>query len=530
MKLFVSLSLGVALGFSSIAQAADAPPHPVERPNVIVIMADDMGFSDLGCYGGEIQTPHLDRLAAEGLRFSHFYNCGLCGPSRASLMTGLHPHQVGIANWTGLLNDRCVTVFQLLHRAGYATCAVGRLDMVTAETWHDPANIGRCVDRFFGTTGHRGPGNYFKNVRNTDFYCDGQPYSIPEGGYKTDLITDFAVQFIREAEDSKPFLLYVAHYAPHWPLHAKPDDIAKYRNLYRTLGWDAARQHRLQRLIETGVLPAGTPLAPRDARAKPWNEADHQDWEAERMAVYAAQIDSLDQSVGRVMQAVHEKGIEKRTLVFFLSDNGASDRAVGQLDKPDVTWRSDGTPTRVGNRPDIQPGPADTFVTAGPAWSCLANTPFRDHKQTNFEGGIASPLIAWWPGVIHDAGRVREALSHIADIPATVLDVAGVAYPEQFEQRRITPLAGRSLLPVLRGESREGHAVQCWSTSGSRAVREGHWKLVAGPNGPWELYDLSRDRIESHDLAPTNPERVARMRAIFEAWKAPPTRSESGAR
>ena len=214
------------------------------RPNIIVILADDLGFSDLGCYGGEIQTPHLDRLAAEGLRFSQFYNCALCGPSRAALMTGLHPHQVGVLEWTGLLNDRCATAFELFSRTGYATCAVGRLDMVTADNWHDPAMIARCVDRFLGSTGHTGPGNYFQEVRGTSFFRDGQPLTLPrEGIYKTDLITDFAVQFIAEtAATGKPFFLYMAHYAPHWPLHAKPADMAKYRGLYRQLGWDDARR------------------------------------------------------------------------------------------------------------------------------------------------------------------------------------------------------------------------------------------------------------------------------------------------
>ncbi len=237
------------------------------------------------------------------------------------------------------------------------------------------------------------------------------------------------------------------------------------------------------------------------------------------MAVYAAQIDSLDQSVGRVRQALREKGVEDRTLIFFLSDNGASDQAVGSLDKPDATWRSDGTRTRVGNRPDVQPGPADNFVTAGPAWSCLANTPFREHKQTNFEGGIASPLIAWWPNGIREAGRVNPELSHITDITATVLDLAAVEYPDEFDNRRITAIAGRSLLPVLQGGTRTGHASLCWSTSRSRAVREGPWKLVARPNGPWELYNLSQDRTELDNLAPMLPERVERMAKVFEKWK-----------
>ena len=484
------------------------------RPNIVIILADDMGFSDLGCYGSEIQTPHLDKLAAEGLRFSQFYNCALCGPSRAALMTGLHPHQAGVTQWTGLLTTNCVTLFEVLKRADYTTCAVGRLDMLTAEDWHDPKNLTHHVDRYFGTTGHKGPGNYFANTRNTDFFRDGLPYTIPEGSYKTDLITDFTLEFLKQRDRTKPFLLYMSHYAPHWPLHAKEQDIAKYRALYRKLGWDAAREQRLTRLMEKGILPANTNLAARDLRAKPWSEAQHLDWEAERMAVFAAQIDSLDQSVGRVMEAVRGTN----TLVFFLSDNGASDKAVGQLDKPGQTWRADGKRTRVGNKPDILPGPGENFVTAGPAWSTLSNTPFRNHKQSNYEGGMASPLIAWWPGVVK-AGQITAEISHITDIPATVFDVAGQPYPTNFDNRAVTPITGKTLLPILKGQNRCGHESLCWATSGHKAVRMKNWKIVAEPNGKWQLFDLSEDRAEAHDLASEHPERVAAMAKVFEQWQ-----------
>lgn len=489
------------------------------RPNIVIILADDMGFSDLGCYGGEIKTPNLDRLASEGMRFTQFYNCALCGPSRAALMTGQYPHRVGIEAWTGLLENNCVTMFEVLHRADYATCAVGRLDMVTAEVWHDPASIARHVDRFFGSTGHKGPGNYFADVRNTAFYRDGQLCFIPEGGYKTDLITGFTVEFLHRRDKTNPFLLYMAHYAPHWPLHAKEQDIAKYRRRYRDLGWDSARERRLRCLIENGILPPETKLPPRDARAGPWSESPHQEWEAERMAVYAGQIDSLDQSVGRVMQTLRETGADQNTLVLFLSDNGASDKAVGLLDKPGVTWRSDGKRTRVGNDPSIMPGPGDTFVTAGPAWSSVSNTPFREHKQTNYEGGISSPLIAWWPGVIK-AGAISTELGHIIDIAATVYEVAGQPHPADFDNRSVLPIAGKSLLPVLKGGTRAGHEWLCWTTSGCKAVRMGEWKLVAPKAGPWELFNISSDRAEQHDLAAEEPERVARMEKLFQKWRS----------
>ena len=238
------------------------------------------------------------------------------------------------------------------------------------------------------------------------------------------------------------------------------------------------------------------------------------------MATYAAQIDSLDQNVGRVMQALRRAGVDKNTLVFFLSDNGSSDsERSASLDKPGATWREDGTPTKVGNTPDVQPGPANYFVMAGPAWANVANTPFRQHKQSNHEGGIASPLIVSWPGVVVKPGTVSPQMAHIADILATCLDVAGVQYPKRFGERNVLPLAGRSLLPVLKGSQAETHESLCWATTGNRAVRVGKWKLVSNQDRPWELYDLETDRTELNDLAARQPERVQSMAAIFEDWR-----------
>jgi len=491
------------------------------RPNIVLIMADDMGYSDIGCYGGEIRTPNLDRLAAGGLRFSQFYNCALCGPSRAALMTGLYNQQVGVHQWTGLLNDRCVTVVELLKQAGYSTYVVGRLDMTTADKWHDPEQIARHVDRFFGSTGHSGPGHYFKPVRECPFFQDGEPFEFPtRATYKTDLITDYAVKFIGEAVGKgKPFFLYAAHYAPHWPLHAKPDDIAKYREIYSQLGWDDLRSRRYQRLMELGLVKKTWSLTPRDGRVPSWQDAGHKSWEAERMAVYAAQIDCLDQNVGRILEAIREAGAEKNTLVFFLSDNGASDRA-GQhpLDQQGSTWRLDGTLTQVGNSPSIMPGGPDTFVTYGPPWANVSNTPFRQYKATCHEGGIATPLIAYWPDVINEHGRITHQVGHIFDITATCLDVAGVMYPSRFQNRHVLPLEGKSLLPIFRGRERDGHDVLCWNVQGSRAVRMGRWKLVAAKSKPWELYDLEADRTEINNIASEEPQLVQQMAAMYDRW------------
>ncbi|MGM0486492.1 MAG: arylsulfatase, partial [Planctomycetota bacterium] len=494
-----------------------APAMAEERPNIVLIMADDMGYSDIGCYGGEIKTPNIDRLARSGLRFSQFYNNALCGPTRASLMTGLYCQQVGVQGWTGTLNDRCATIPELLKQAEYATMAVGRLDMTTAGEWYVPARAARHLDRFFGTggePGHYGPGHYSKPVRTQQFFRNGKKHVFPADAtfYKTDLYTDYAVRFIDEmVGESKPFFLYVGHSAPHWPLHAKESDVAKYRDLYREIGWDRPRHERYRRLIEEGLIDPSWPLTPRDASVPAWEKAEHQAWEAERMAFYAAQIDCLDQNVGRLLAALERAGAEQNTLVLFLSDNGASHQAWNRpLDKPGKPWRLDGTPTEVGNRPDNMPGP-DTFVTGGPPWANVSNTPFRGYKAGCYEGGIATPLIAYWPNVIRQGNQITDEPGHIVDIMATCLDVAGLKYPRRFQQRDLLPLVGKSLLPVLEGGSRDGHESLCWNVSGSRAVRMGRWKLVASRGKPWELYDLRTDRTELNNLAPEQPERVKQM-------------------
>lgn len=491
------------------------------RPNIVIILADDLGFSDLGCYGGEIETPHLDRMSAEGIRFSQFYNCALCGPSRAALMTGQYPHRVGIEAWTGLLNHRCVTMFELLKGAGYQTAAVGRLDMTTAEVWHDPANIARYVDRFLGSTGHEGPGHYFKAVRTSPFFRDGLPFTLPEEIYKTDLITDFAADFIAEAaKKPAPFFLYVAEYAPHWPLHAKPELIAKYRERYRKSGWDAARQNRYERIVGEGLIPKSSRLSPRDQRVPEWTQAPDKDWECDRMAAYAAQVDSLDQSVGRILNALKTAGIDQNTLVMFLSDNGASDQPMNMmLDQPSRTWRLDGRPTAVGNVPANAPGSPDTFVTAGPGWANLSNTPFRAHKQTNYEGGISTPCIVRWPAVIKRTQTTCHSLVHLVDVMPTCLEVAKASYPSEFHGRSVAAACGISLVPVFEDPQRPGHETLCWATSGCRAVREGNWKLVSSKNGPWELFDLTVDRTEQDDLATKHPDLVNRLTQIFDAWQ-----------
>ncbi len=522
--------LGVALLAANAAAEPVSPAAAPARPNIVVIMADDLGFSDIGCYGGEIATPHIDRLAAEGIRFSQFYNQALCGPSRASLMTGLYNHQVGVLQWTGKLNDRCATILELLNDAGYATCAVGRLDVVTADDWHDPQQIARHTDRFFGRgprpgAWRQGPGHYFHEVQTTRYFRDGQPYDIPPTEayyehYDTDVTTDAAVAFLEEAAaGERPFFLYAGYFAPHWPLQAKPEDIAKYRQMYAETGWDRLRAARHERLIELGLLPAGTPLPPRDRRVPAWEDAAHRDWEAERMAVYAAQVDNLDQNIGRLREALEQAGVAGNTLVLFFSDNGASDQSWSSaLDRPGLPWRLDGTPTRVGNRPEIEPGGPDTFVTYGPPWANVSNAPLRGYKGACYEGGIATPLIAHWPDVIPSGGGWTDELSHIMDILPTCLELAGVPYPDRFRDRTLLPLEGISLAPIFRGQPRRGHDVLGWNIRGNRALRRDSWKLVADRGQPWELYDLQTDRIEQNNLADSHPEQLAEMVEAYRQW------------
>ncbi len=518
--------LPVIAALAPCAAAADTATGA--RPNIVLIMADDMGFSDIGCYGGEIRTPNLDRLAAGGLRFSQFYNVAVCGPTRASLMTGLYNHQVGVLGWTGKLNHRCATIVELLHQAGYATGAFDRLDMVTADDWHDPQHIARHTDRFFGGVPRPGvapgPGHYFKDVQTMRMALDGQWYDIgpADSYYRTDRCTDFAVEFIEEAAAAgRPFFLYAGYLAPHWPLHAKPADIAKYRPMYAETGWDRLRAARLRRLVEMGLIRPGTPLPPLDPRVPAWENAEHPAWEAERMAVYAAQVDNLDQNIGRLLDALERAGVAGNTLVLFLSDNGASDQVWPRaLDRPGTPWRLDGTPTQVGNRPDIMPGGPDTFVTYGPPWANVSNTPLRGYKASCYEGGIATPLIAWWPGVIEQKGEITHQPGHVIDVMATCLDVAGVPYPERFQDRALLPLEGISLAPVFRGERREGHDVLGWNVAGSRAFRAGRWKLVAARGGAWELYDLETDRTERNNLAAEQPERVKQLAETYRRWAA----------
>ncbi len=469
------------------------------RPNIMVVMADDMGFSEVGCYGGEIRTPTIDRLAMEGVRFSQFYNCSVCGPSRASLMTGCQPWEVGQAPGKSIfanLQKNCATVMELLQANGYETCAVGRLDMVTAENWHDPGDIARCANRFLGSTS-RGPGNYFRAAEGSPWFKDGKPYERPEGEYSTDLISHFVAEFIEgTAAGDKPFFIYVSHYAPHWPLQAKEEDVAPYLELYRKHDLRTLMEARMRRMIDSGLIPKETSLHPSLLRLQP--DIAGRDLPIERMAINAAMVESIDRSLAKAVAALKTAGKLDNTLILFLSDNGASSHLYFNRAVPEGT----------------RPGSANTFLNHGAALAALGNTPFRDYKRSFYEGGIASPLIAWWPGGLKNKGRVSHRLTHISDVMPTCLELATVPYPETFLGRRLIPLDGKSFVSTLRNP--EGDHDSSRLLAFAEAFRDGDWKLIRTAGGKSELYHLGEDRNETRNVADEFPERVRKMEQLHK--------------
>ncbi|MCA9008418.1 MAG: arylsulfatase [Planctomycetaceae bacterium] len=497
-----------------------------QRPNIVVIMVDDMGWSDLGCYGGEIKTPYIDSLAKDGLRFTQFYNNSVCGATRASLLTGLYCQQAGHPGdrWNEPKDFRkCVLIPELLQAHGYHTAMVGK--------WQGrDLAVRRGFDRFFGPN-CQGKISYWNAVKANDFYLDDQPWPFPERDFfMTDAFSDHAVDFLTTAaKGPKPFFLYVAYIAPHWPLHAREKDIAIYREQYRTQGWDEWRQSRIARQRECGLLQPGNKPAPQSDSIHRWIDDPDKEWQAERMATYAAQISNVDRGVGRMLEVLRNSDAERNTLVLFLSDNGAApdgglrptDSGFGfspQSNNSD--WRTDGVAIKPGSGPELLPGPHDTFAAYGLAWATTSNTPLRDTKQSAYEGGIRTPLIARWPAVIKTGGDLTRQPGHVIDIMATSLDVAGIDYPSEFQGRRPIPMEGMSLAPIFRGQERHGHEILAWHCSRGRAIRSGPWKLVRPVDDrDWELYNLNDDPGETNNLTEEFPDRVSMMTKEYEAWR-----------
>ena len=508
------------------------------RPNIIIILADDMGYSDLGCFGSEIATPNLDALASSGLRFSQMYNSARCCPSRAALLTGVHPHQAGVGHmvsdlgrpeYQGYLRDNVVTIAEALKSAGYRTLMSGKWHVggdynVTArEDWNPggpgfPVPTQRGFDRYFGILS--GGGSYFfpKTLAEQDTLLEPDL----EGFYLTDAISDNAVDMIEDATAGEdPFFMYVAYTAPHWPLHALEEDIARYEGKYRN-GWDHLRTSRHEQLKGMGILDEKWDISPRDADSPPWDEAADHDWEDIRMAVYSAQIDRLDQGVGKIVSALRRAGADSNTIVMFLSDNGGCAEFLAEESSQPQPHRymgpnPDGTPLILGNIRELRPGGAQTFMSYDLPWANASNTPFRRFKRWTHEGGISTPFILSWPDRIREPGIVHSP-THLIDIMPTCLQAAGASQPTEREGQQTLPLEGESFLSAIdRGEwSREQPIF--WEHEGSRAIRQGQWKLVSAIGGPWELYDMETDRTELNDLYQRNRNKAHELEGLYEEW------------
>ncbi|TWT60619.1 arylsulfatase [Rubinisphaera italica] len=515
----ISLSQLIGLAFCSNIMAAEGA-----RPNIVLVMADDLGWSDIGCYGGEIRTPNIDSLAKDGLRFTQFYNNSVCGPTRASLLTGLYCQQTGHRgdHWNQPKDyTKCVLVSELLQQAGYRT-------MMTGKWQGRDSALDRGFDRFFGPM-CQGKISYFHEVEKNPFYLDRQRFALPNDFYLTEAINDHALQFLKEAVvKEEPFFLYVAHIAPHWPLHAHEQDIAAYRQQYQEQGWDEWRLRRFDLQRKKQIVPLQWKLSPRPASVWDWKTDPNQVWQSERMAAYAAQVQGIDQGIGQLLKVLKETGQEDNTLFLFLSDNGAApDGGVGPSkngfgfapNQPNNRWRKDNVSIRPGSSPQNPPGPHDTFAAYGLAWANLSNTPLRGTKLTGYEGGIRTPLIAKWPKVI-GGGLQTTQVGHVIDIMATCLNIADVEYPTEFQSRKPLPLEGKSLLPVFQGENRQGHKALCWSVPNNHAIRMGKWKAIRSrKDGEWQLYDLEADGTETVDLAKSEPQRVQDLVRHFEEWQ-----------
>jgi len=537
----------VSIGFLSLLLAPVC--LAASRPNIVLIMSDDMGYSDLGCYGGEIATPRLDALAANGLRFTQFYNGARCCPSRASLLTGLYPHQAGMGfmvrdakagpGYAGDLSRQAVTIAEVLKGAGYRTGMVGKWHVARSHTMEDRSNwpVQRGFDSFYGTI--RGFGSFYDPetlTRQSTFISpENDPEYRPDSYYYTDAISDNAVAFLRAgAKSGDPFFFFFAYTAAHWPLQAPDAEIRKYKGVYDQ-GYDVIRRARVERLRKLGLMDPRWDAAPTIGN---WESQPNHAWEARNMETYAAMIDRMDQGIGRIVDQLKADGRLENTLILFLQDNGAcaepswrkpiqkeppadlapmSPDALQPRSTPPMQTR-DGRWVRSG--PGAMAGPADTYVGYGELWANVANTPFREYKHWVHEGGISTPLIAHWPAGI-DSGRrggMEGQVGHLIDIMATCVDVSRAEYPSEFHGNKIKPMEGVSLVPVFSGRGLKRRQPLFWEHESNRAVRDGRWKLVAVEDGPWELYDMEADRTEMHDLAAKQPDKVVAMAAAWDAW------------
>ncbi|MFC0606184.1 arylsulfatase [Rufibacter quisquiliarum] len=496
--------------------------HAQERPNIVLIMADDMGFSDIGSYGGEIPTPNLDQLAQKGLRFSQFYNVGRCCPSRAALLTGLAPHQAGIGHmaedpekpkvndwgvhgYRGYLNRNSVTLAEVLKAAGYHTYMVGKwhVGMHGKEKWP----VGRGFEQFYGILS--GGASHLQPFPPRGVTLNDGPtqYDFAPDFYDTDAFTDNAITFLKQQKDNKPFFLYVAHTAPHWPLQAKKEDYEPFVGKYLK-GWDVVRQDRLKKQLEMGFIKPEWGMAQREMR--PWEELTDKEKEDVdfRMAVYAGQVYNMDQNIGKLVNYLKQSGKLDNTLILFLSDNGACAEPYKEL----------------GGRPQAEVNDPLKFwvVSYGQGWANASNTPFKRFKVDTYEGGIATPFIAFWPkGIKTQAGKWNHTPYHIQDIMPTLVELAQTKYPNTFHNgQKIIPIEGISLAAAFKGApEKKKHEFMYWEHQDNCAIRWGNWKAVKKlPDTTWELYDLAKDRTERHNLAAQHPDIVQKLNDQWYAW------------
>jgi arylsulfatase len=513
-----SLVLAVWLSCSWSANAAEPP-----RPNIVVFLVDDVGFSDIGCYGSEIPTPNLDRLAADGVRFTQFYNCARCSPTRASLITGLYPHQAGMGwldnkvepqsrGFHGKLLPRSVTIAEVLRNAGYFTAMTGK--------WHLGQQNGTPPwDRGFMRSLNSRFGEVYFPVESDKpgtqmLYLNGRelPKESPEIGkdwYSTDLFVNWGLKFIDEARaEKKPFFLYVAQGAAHFPLRAPAETIDRYRGKTYLRGWDSLRDERHAKQIRLGIVDSKWPLAPRpaDSPAFETRTAEQRQRLDAMMSVYAAMIDRIDHSMGTLVEGLRQRGELDNTLILFLSDNGGN---------------AEGGPPGV-TRGDGPIGGPQSYVLLGMNWATLCNTPFARYKHFTHEGGISTPLIAHWPSGIPAArrGALEKQPGHLIDVMATAVDLAAAKYPRESHGTAILPMEGVSLRPAFNGESLGRTQLIFWEHEGNKAIRDEKWKLVLRHRQPWQLFDMDADRTEQHDLSHQHPELVARLSAAWTAWAA----------
>lgn len=503
------------------------------RPNIVLIMVDDMGFSDLGCYGGEIETPNIDALAAGGVRFLRFYNSSRCCPTRASLLTGLHSHLTGIghmtnpplksnndkgevfANYRGFLNRRCATIAELLKPAGYATLMAGK--------WHlgynarDRWPLQRGFEKYYGCIA--GATRFFHPVAPRDMTFGNEQVVDPQSTtdrpfYTTDAFTDYAIRFIEEEQtgEKRPFFLYLAYTAPHWPHQAHEQEIAKYRGRYMK-GWDTLRQERYARQIELGLVKPNWKLSDRDSRVPAWDslDAEQQRILDMRMAVYAAMIDRIDQNIGKLVGVLRQHDQLDNTLILFLSDNGAC---------------AEGAVLGRGNIMDREKRNQEHGNNYGAAWANLSSTPFRLYKHYTHEGGAATPFLMHWPEHIKAQSDWYDQPAQVIDVVPTLLEVAGVAYPRSYQGNQLYPLRGVSLAPAFNGLPLKRQTPMFSEHENNAFMMDGDWKLVGrgvsvagGPKAEkWELYNLQKDRTELNNLVDKAPERTKAMAASWLQW------------